>query len=354
MVEVGDRLRLYYTGFSGRHDGSNPCSAVGLAEMRKGGFVSLQAANEGALVTHRFLMRGDQLRINARTEPGGSVTAELLSDYGSIVARCAAARHDVFSGDSTDHILSWGGSGDLGFLRGQNVRLRLLLRKAEVFSFRVSGAPELIAAPIGPQPVRCGRCLAAPVVDGILDDTCWDDFNHTGTANEFVRFEEPLPAAVKTRVRFTHDGSTLYMAAECDEPDWQKLPPGPAGPSVNYARDETLEIRLSAPEHGHYCHQLLVTVHGLVQHNWFSKEGGGGRNVSPVTWTAKTSAVPGRWTVELAVPFSALEAALPKAGDRWRLNIIRYRHAAQNETSCWSCMFGSVHRNDLAGDMVFI
>lgn len=354
MVEAGDRLRLYYAGRAGRHDGTDTHSAVGMAEMRKGGFVSLRADGEGVLITHRFLMRGNELRVNARAEPGGAVTAELLSDGGGVMRKFSAERSDPFCGDATDHTLTWAGNGDLGFLRGQHVRLRLLLRQAEVFSFRVSGPPELIGAPIGPAPVRCGRCAVPPVVDGRLDDACWEDFDHTGTAMEFVRFAEPQPAPVKTRVRFTHDGSTLYMAAECDEPDWEKVPKVPAGPSVHYMRDEVLEIRLSAPEHGHYCHQLFVTVHGLVQHNWFSKEGGGGRGISPVAWTAKAASIPGRWTAELAVPFAVLEAAAPKAGDRWRLNILRHRHAAGDDVSCWSCMFGSVHRNDLAGDLVFV
>ena len=353
MVDRGEAWWLYYQGCSNRHDETTGGAGVGLAQMRKGGFVSLAAASEGMLVTHRFVMRGDELRINARTEPGGEIRAELLGDYGTVIKAYAIGLNDPFTGDSTDAPLRWGGSADLAPLRGQMLRLRLTLRRAELFAFRAAGRPELFDAPLEPEPVRCGRCIAPPVTDGVLDDTCWDDFNHTGTAMDFVAFDEAVPAPVKTRVRFTHDAGMLFMAAECDEPAWASVAGIQGTGPVRYARDETLEIRLSAPEHGTYCHQLMVTLDGRVAHNCFSKEAGGGHAIEPVAWRAVVGASPGRWTVELAVPFTALEAAPPKAGDRWRLNILRHRNAAGRDVSCWSCMFGSMHRNDLAGGLLF-
>ncbi len=353
MVDRGEAWWLYYQGCAHRHDASKGIAAVGLAEMRKGGFVSLATETQGMLVTHRFLMRGNELRINARTEPGGEIRAELLSDYGNVIKACTLARHDSFSGDATDVPLSWGGSSNLAFLRGQMLRLRLTLQRAEIFSFRAAGPEALFEAPLEPEPVRCGRCASPPLTDGVLDDTCWEDFNHTGTAMDFVAFDASVTAPVKTRVRFTHDGETLYMAAECDEPEWAKVAEIKGTGPVKYARDETLEIRLSAPEHGLYCHQLMVTADGRLAHNYFSKEAGGGHAIETITWQAAVAMSPGRWTVELAVPFAALKAAPPKAGDRWRLNILRYRNTVERDVSCWLCMFGSNHRTDLAGGLVF-
>ena len=62
----------------------------------------------------------------------------------------------------------------------------------------------------------------------------------------------------------------------------------------------------------------------------------------------------GHWYAELKIPFAALDAAPPAPGERWNLHIIRFRHADGGETSSWVCMFGSVHRNDLAGPLVFV
>jgi hypothetical protein len=353
IVPDGERLRLYYTGAMGRHDASHTTCSVGLAERRPGGFVSLHAGEEGSLITHRFLFCGEELRINARTRPDGGIVAELLDDYGCVMKAFSAAASDVFNGDAVDHVLSWGGKSRLDGLRGQMIRLRLTLRRAELFSFRAAGRPELFAAPPEPPPVRCGRCFSPPVIDGELSDDCWEDFARTGTADEFVKFEEALPALVKTRILATHDALNLYLAAECDEPALSAIKPGEPGSPIRYNRDETLEFRLSAPSQRSFFNQLMVTPDGRQAQAWFSKEEGGTRAIPDIRWIVRTSSIPGRWTAELAIPFAALNAEAPKPGETWKFNVIRYRHAGGDDVSCWSCLFGSVHRNDRAGRLVF-
>lgn len=357
VVVLPDRLRLYYTAWNGPHDvpGEGRKSAIGLAELRRCGFVSLRADAEGGLLTERFLFRGDSLRINARTSPGGSITAELLSDGGQVLKRFSAARADRFTGDAVDHTLTWDGSGDLSGFFGQNLMLRLTLVRAELFAFQAAGAPERFAAPIGPPPVLCrGVCVDPPVIDGRFDDTCWQDFNHTGVAAGFAQFQENIPATPKTRVAITRDAANLYLAIDCEEPLFDRLPEtAPDGP-LRYARDETVEVRLSAPGQGSFFNQLMVACTGATQHNWFSVEEGGSRNVAPVAWTARVDRIPGRWYAELAVPFAVLGTEPPRPGDRWMMNIIRHRHLDNpGDTSCWSCMFGGNHRNDRSGQLVF-
>jgi hypothetical protein len=357
LVTLPDRLRLYYTAWNGLHDvpGAGRRSAIGLAELRRCGFVSLRAGAAGRLLTERFLFRGEEIRINARTAPGGSITAELLSDGGQILKRFSAAHADVFTGDAVDQPLTWGGSGDLSGLYGQNLMLRLTLVQAELFAFRAAGAPEKFAAPPGPAPVQCrGLCVTPPVIDGCFDDLCWQDFDHTGVATDFVQFEENRPAALKTRVAITRDADTLYLAIDCEEPLSDRLPSTPPAGPLRYARDETVEIRLNAPGQGSFFNQLMVTCAGATQHNWFSVEEGGSRNVAPVAWTARVARIPGHWYAELAVPFAVLGTASPTPGDRWMMNIIRHRHLeSRADISCWSCMFGANHRNDCSGQLVF-
>ena len=346
--------RLYYGGANGRHDGSDTARAVGLARWRRGGLVSLQADDGGQLLTRRFVFRGEELRINARTEADGWIRAELLNDGGAVVKTHPLATSDVFTGDDVDSLLSWGGDGDLSGLFGQYLMLRLVMHKAEVYTFRAAGRSERFDSPLGPPPVRCGRCVAPPVVDGVLDDNCWQDFTHSGVAAEFVKYTEVAPAPVRTRALFTYDDDHLYIALECEEPSTDAVRASDAQGPVSYASEEVVEFRLSAPRHGTHVHQLMVTPTGRKQHCWFSKEAGGSRCLERADWEARPHVVEGRWSVEMAVPFQSLDAPCPAAGDTWRLNIIRYRYVDGSDISCWRCMYGSPHRTDLTGALTFL
>jgi hypothetical protein len=354
-VSHGGRLRLYYTGTATKHDRHAKTLDIGLAEGRPGGFLSLRAERDGVLLTRRLLMRGEAIRVNARTEPGGSVRAELLNDGGAILARFGADRSDPLAGDGQDRELTWGGSGDLSSIYGQSVYLRFYLQRADLFSFRLAGPPARFTAALGPAPVRCGRCAAPPALDGRLATPCWQDFERTGVAMEFVRFSEQVPAAVKTRVLVTRDDRFLYLGAECDEPLADRLPTGPAlaDNTLKYNREDTLEFRLNAPGQGEFFNQLMITPAGSRFHAYFRVEGGGSFLVAPIEWTAAVTRLPGRWCAELAVPFSCLRTPPPQPGETWRFNVIRHRHLDGKDTSCWSCMFGGIHRNDCSGTLAF-
>ena len=279
----------------------------------------------------------------------------LVVSDNSIQFHFNAENADRFSGDATDHTLTWNGSRDLSSLFGQNLMLRLRLVRAEVFAFQAAGSPENFAQPIGPTPGRCrGTCEGPPDIDGELDDQCWQDFDHTGVADAFTEFEENVPADPQTRALIARGAERLYLAIDCEEPLTDRLPEHSPGGRINYQREETIEIRLNAPGQRTFFDQLLVTNTGKTEHNWFSVEEGGTRNVSPVAWTARTSRIPGHWYVELAVSFDALNTGPPRPGERWRMNIIRHRHVGESDdTSCWSCMFGAIHRNDRSGQLVF-
>jgi hypothetical protein len=174
-------------------------------------------------------------------------------------------------------------------------------------------------------------------------------------ATDFVRFEQQAPAPVKTRVLVTHDEHFLYLAADCEEPLTDRLGRGPALPDnkLCYHKEDTLEFRLNAPGQGEFFNQLMITPAGSRSHAYFRVEGGGSFMVAPLEWTAAVSRVQGHWYAELAVPFASLRTPPPKPGEHWRFNVIRHRHGEGKDTSCWSCMFGGIHRNDCSGALVF-
>jgi hypothetical protein len=84
-------------------------AAIGLAKLRLDGFCSMQTAdaNEGWLLTRREPCSIPRVTINARTQPGGAVTAEIVDRRGRVVR--GFGREDClgFQGDSVRHELTW-------------------------------------------------------------------------------------------------------------------------------------------------------------------------------------------------------------------------------------------------------
>ena len=122
--------------------------ALGLARMRRDGFVSLDAGREreGLIVTEPLVAAGDRLRINARCRPGGYLRVEVTDAQDRPLPGVTEADCDVFTGDALAHTVTWGGSpavphadGGIPDPRRPGVpyrRLRFSLRNAELYSFQ--------------------------------------------------------------------------------------------------------------------------------------------------------------------------------------------------------------------------
>ena len=114
------------------------------AVSREDGFMSLSSEGRGEFWTIPFTLRSDRLRLNVRTAYSGFVRCEVLAsglgDTGAAVTAGRALPGFTFeegaavSGDHMDVPLSW--EGDLGQLRGQDVRLHFDLYKADLYALR--------------------------------------------------------------------------------------------------------------------------------------------------------------------------------------------------------------------------
>jgi TctA family transporter len=80
------------------------------------------------------------MRLNYRTEPGGSVKVELIQPPGTppkevkAVEGFSLAEAEPLAGDELSAVVRWNGSGDLSALAGELLSVRLHLNKAKVFS----------------------------------------------------------------------------------------------------------------------------------------------------------------------------------------------------------------------------
>lgn len=105
--------------------------------LRPDGFCSLNAGyGGGEMVTVPLRFSGDRLSLNLATSAAGDVRVELQDASGAAIEGHALADADELIGDQLDRIVTWGGRADVSALAGRPVRLRFVLRDANLFSMR--------------------------------------------------------------------------------------------------------------------------------------------------------------------------------------------------------------------------
>jgi hypothetical protein len=173
---------------------------------------------------------------------------------------------------------------------------------------------ELAATPS----VRIAWSETAPVIDGRLDDTVWQD---AARIDHFVQVN-PVQGAVptqRTEVRLLTDGRTLFLGIRCDDDSVSDLIADRIG------RDEFLLD-------GDAVSFIFDTFHDRRHGYYFEVNARGGRRDVLIEdgdfdvnwdaiWRTSTTIDSKGWTVEVAIPFSSLNYA-PKS-DVWGFNIAR-------------------------------
>ena len=105
--------------------------------FRMDGFVSIQAPlSGGEFVTKPIVFQGDRLEINYSTSAAGSIHVEIQDAKGKPIAgRSLADCHEIF-GDQIERTVAWKNGETMKQHAGTPVRLRFVLKDADLFSFR--------------------------------------------------------------------------------------------------------------------------------------------------------------------------------------------------------------------------
>jgi len=187
------------------------------------------------------------------------------------------------------------------------------------------------------------RAGAAPVIDGSLDDACWDAASAT---SPFLSNAGAGIVAEQTEARVCWDEAHLYLGIEAFE---SLLNPAlnmlhlvraeRSGPDAAVWTEDSVEVFLQPPGPAYY-HFAANSGTGT-----YESEGMDG------SWDCAWQCVARRgeksYVVELAIPLAAL-AAEPTG--EWRLNIARNRSFAK-ELSTWSGAQGAFHQPDAFGHL---
>ena len=149
---VGDELWFYYLGavrwerlkalgVPNPRDELNPGMAndemhIGLAKLRRDGFVSLNAGEQpGMLVTRPLTFRSGKLYVNAEIANDGYLKVEVRNADGTAVEPYRLDACEAVIGDALKAPVSWAGESKLTCPKDQCQRLAFQLRKAKLYSF---------------------------------------------------------------------------------------------------------------------------------------------------------------------------------------------------------------------------
>lgn len=135
-------LNLIQTGGSTmslfvNRDYGQPTAHVRRYELRLDGFTSVRAGYRGGeVMTRPLLFDGRQMELNYSTSAAGSIRVELQDPSGLPVPGFSLADSSELIGDEIERVYAWKSGGDLGAFRGRPVRVRFVLKDADLYAYR--------------------------------------------------------------------------------------------------------------------------------------------------------------------------------------------------------------------------
>jgi hypothetical protein len=134
IVELDpDEFSLYISEHYGWQD-----NRLRRLTVRRHGFASVHAGTRGGQFTTRPLtFAGTNLFLNYATSAAGSIQAEIQDESGQVIPGFAPSDMEPLFGDELDAKVAWKKNGTIASLAGKPVRLRFVLRDADLFALRV-------------------------------------------------------------------------------------------------------------------------------------------------------------------------------------------------------------------------
>jgi hypothetical protein len=114
-----------------------PTAHLNRYALRLDGLASLHAGYAGGeMITRPVQFQGKFLEINFSTSAAGSVRVEIQDADGTPVPGFTLSDSREIIGDEIARSVSWKSGSDVSRLAGRPVRIRMVLKDADVFSFR--------------------------------------------------------------------------------------------------------------------------------------------------------------------------------------------------------------------------
>ncbi len=188
------------------------------------------------------------------------------------------------------------------------------------------------------------RVVKAPVIDGVLNDSCWASAEKTAV---FVNIDG-TPVKVETRGMVCYDRDRIYIAIECKEPEMASLKKNLASGNVR-PWEESVELFFDVNADQRDYMQLRVGV--LGEKDMALTDIVGVPQLIPL-WDGKAHVGDDGWTVEASVPLSVLGGKIDQKS-YWGMNLNRARSIGTGGWLCWSATYGWFHNSSKFGRLIF-
>lgn len=202
------------------------------------------------------------------------------------------------------------------------------------------------AAEVGETRVyECMRVAQPPVIDGQLNDACWQQATKTG---QFVRILKGPAEIQQTLFQVLYDDAHLYLGVTCLEPKPEGiLAAVRSNDTSSVMGDDAIEIflrpDLNEPDYYQFAANSVGTRYDgkAFESSWNAE------------WVAAGSVGEEAWHLECAVSLASLgRFAVP--GAMWGFNVNRDRQAGgDTEWSGWSDTMGGFHTPERFGSLIF-
>ncbi len=189
--------------------------------------------------------------------------------------------------------------------------------------------------------VTVPRCRTAPTIDGTLSAGEWD---HAAGIGCFSVIDGSL-APAQPQVMLTYGAETLYIAARLPLPEGTRPKAAAEQRDGPVWSDDTLEVFLDPTGRRGEYRQIAVNAAGM------QLDGIGQSQAWDGQWNAATAIGTTEWTLEIAVPFAQLGAALPVDGRTWAVNFAWDRQTPSPMIATWAPMGVSLHDPARFGDL---
>jgi len=135
---IGEELWIYYRSHCRTPPPGGPefKHAVGLATLRRDGFVSLNGGDQpGQVLTRPLTVPGAALFVNAEVNPGGWIKVAVLSEDRQAIAPYGPDDSIPVTKDSTRTRVTWRNADELKVQPSGHIRLLFQIKQARLYSF---------------------------------------------------------------------------------------------------------------------------------------------------------------------------------------------------------------------------
>ncbi|MCD6596169.1 MAG: hypothetical protein J7L04_00680, partial [Bacteroidales bacterium] len=127
-----DEMSIYVN-----QDYAQPTAHIHRYSLRLDGFTSVNAPYKGGeMITRAFRFTGDKLILNFSTSAAGFVKVEFLDKDGNPLEGFELENASEIIGNEIEKVVTWTGDPDLKKLNGKPVRLRFVMKDADLFSLK--------------------------------------------------------------------------------------------------------------------------------------------------------------------------------------------------------------------------